>query len=310
MRFNQVLSVVAAVGILISAGTATATYNQTWVPFRSGNQPATPQITLLESNDSYVTYRIVTPGMWVTDVTGTDYLTYQKIELHRELNETTIGYPMLPRVPVNLAIPTGATVSVTVTQVSSLTLSNYKVAPYPTSSVSYDHGMAIWTDSYTKNASIYQLTTTYPSSNYLTRDYGMFRNQQAVGVDIYTIRCKPALNKLVVADTVKVKVTFNGGGAAEQDLGIFNEAANACLINHYWPRYEPPEPPAGTATLVNADVWENDWDLHPCDYLIVVPNQEFLNSEPGFMGDVMSFAAMRASLSGFDVHLLENFLFR
>ena len=275
----------------------------TWVPFRQGNPPDVPQITLLESNDDYVRYRVITSGMWVSDVIGTDMNTYQKLELRKERNDTEIGYPMLPRAPVNLAIPTGSTVSVSITYSNSQLFSGYYVAPYPTFDID-GNGHVI--EIYTPDPSTYSTSSLYPTTAWLTRDQGKFRTQETIGVDVHPIRCRLVPQTIEVSDTMEVRVDFNGGvGGALQELGIFAVSARMAFLNYDLLGEPVYNGGMGSVAVRDADEWENNWALYPCDYLIVVPNDDWLAEEVGFLNDVISFASMRASISNFDISIIK-----
>lgn len=112
-----------------------------FVSFRYGNPEKSPDITMIQSNDDYVVFRIVTHGMWITEVLGTDAAIYHELSLLRQRNDCYLGKPNLPRVPVNLPIPQICDLNISVTEISTLTLYNYNVAPYPAVDILYDYGL-------------------------------------------------------------------------------------------------------------------------------------------------------------------------
>jgi hypothetical protein len=110
MRFIQRFCSLILIGLLPMS----LVFADGWVNFHSGI-PEDPQINLLESSGSHVKYEIILPGMWVRTVTEGDSI-YQLIETAKCLKDETPGVPSLPRIPVNIAVPTGCSIDVVVTK--------------------------------------------------------------------------------------------------------------------------------------------------------------------------------------------------
>lgn len=119
--------------------------------------------------------------MWVKDVIGTDLLTYQVLSLKNERCDTEIGYPMLPRIPVKLSVPTNCTIDVTVNSISQITLYSYNTAPFPEVIPDPEEGDIFL---YTPDPSIYNQSALYPDSPWLNYSQSMFRDQEIVATDI------------------------------------------------------------------------------------------------------------------------------
>ena len=293
--FRRILVAMALLYLALSSAHAA----DTWVSFHSAT-PADVKTVLVEADDYHAVYRITVPGMWVREADGQ---TYQLLECTPSFKDTVLGVPSLPVIPANLALPTGATMSVSIAQGRKLTLSDYYAAPVPRVEIKYDHGMASFDEYYEANSSIYSDDKYYPGANYQLRsDEGFFVTQQVGGVDIWPIRFNPVKQELEVTDTLTVTVAFQGGsGSAVQELGMFNAATHGTLINSTQPVIPIHLPGPGSVQWVTAADSVID-----CDYLIVIPDQIWtgLERNAGFDDQVRRFADMRASLSGFDVRIV------
>ncbi|MBU0692266.1 hypothetical protein KKH18_10710 [bacterium] len=274
-----------------------------WVNFHS-NDPAEPEITLLSASDSQVQYRITVPGMWVQDLeVGKE--TYQLLDYHNGSNfDETEDVPRLPNIPVNIAVPTGSSVGVAISGGRVLYYTGYNVAPVPEVTFNYDHGMAMPSYTYTENSKIYSEDDYYPANRYTNDDLGVFVTQELVHVEVYPILFSPDSSKIEVTDTLTVTVTFSGGsGSAVHDLGIFNGATYGSVINCTDPITPEGLPGNGIVSWVTASQ-----TAITCDYLIIIPDSGVTdNQDPdyshwdGFVDQVIRFADLRASLSGFDI---------
>lgn len=300
--YSQMLIMVVLMALTFNA----VSMAQTWVTANSVYSEAAPEVTLLESNNTYVIFRIFTPGVWTRQVTGTDSDVYEVLSLMLDQKVGTEGYPMLPCVTVNLAVPDGTDPTVTVTELNSVTLYNHDVAPWPEVDIDYnDEGMVVVTETFTPNTTIYSGGSLYPSQNYTELAGGNFRTQPIVKLVFLPIRFYPSTEAIEIADSMEVRVDFTSGvGDAVVDQGIFNTAVSMVALNADLPDYnvvpDPNDP--GTVTYPDADDWATDWDSHSCDVLVVIPEQ--LTEDPDFEDVVDDYVNFRASLTGFDISVV------
>ncbi len=257
--------------VLVTLSAMRIAMAQSWVSFHSP-APQPPSIDLLESDDQHVKYRIIVPGMWVRSVAQRS-ITYQMLELDNNTKDEQLGLPSLPRVSTNIALPQGATLEVTVVEGRTLYFSRYRVAPVPEVTITYDNGIAQFTETYTEDPVIYGMSTYYPENLRSERERGVFVTQEVGGVNVYPIRFNPVEGKLAVTDTLTVTVEFqDGAGPATQNLGIFNEATRGVLINCSLPGEPFHQPSNGSVTWVDAVETSID-----CDYLIIIPDSAWTN---------------------------------
>ncbi len=291
MKYSAIILVL----ICLSLSTAKA---DTWIDFHSSN-PANPQITVIESDNLHVKYRITVPGMYVEDVVEDDE-TFQKIRFPESTLDTQSGLPGLPRISVNLAIPASANLDISTSKGREILLTNYWVAPIPEITFIPDSVAGTTTiERYVKDLDIYNQTTYYPSNTEVERERGLFITQQVAGLNVYPICFNPSTKTISIHDTITVNVQFqDGSGATFQELGIFAEVARNSLLNYTAFGTTPPPGP-GTVRWLDA----REPTLIECDYLIVIPDQLWTNQtgNEDFIPQVQRFAELRASLSGYDI---------
>jgi hypothetical protein len=272
---------------------STAFSAPTWVSLGRGIGTS-PTIALNNNTADSIVFTVVIPGFYKDDVTENN-LIYQKMWFDEGGVLTDSGFPELPTLIRNIAIPECDSVHVIIRALSNQRLDNYQVYPAP----KYNDGQM--TPKFCKNDSLYLTSDYYPNNYFNLAPIDHFRDQPLVGLMIKPIWFSPDSGRINVFDSIQVVITFdNPIGTVNYDVGIFTEAAENMFINYQiTPSYITRETDA---------VW--NWCFPPstihgqsCDYLIITA--DFVYSDLVCRNKIQSLAQHRANYNGFDVRLVK-----
>ncbi len=180
-----------------------------------------PQITIAESNNERLKATVIfgRPILVTVQAGGETWTRLSMPGLEARFGDP--GVPAVPFFTTLVAIPNGATVSVTVrpTIAESLHLNLYPVQPpaamgEPTPDDFFDAPPppSVFADKpFTKDSSAYVIDAAYPSDICTAEPVGQFRDLRVARVKCAAARYNPASDDLTVFGGVDVEVTFSGG---------------------------------------------------------------------------------------------------
>jgi len=282
MKFLQQLMLIVMCVIWVGNSSAA-----TWVEITDSNENP-PEIDLRDSSADSVVICITIPGFFKDDETE-DQTTYQKIWFDEgELALADSGFPQLPVIRKLIAIPDCDSVIVDITPYGPNYLTNYLIYPAPNTSVCCEPSFCL-------NDSVYSTAAYYPDDIDVCSDIQFFREQQNVELDIRPISFSPDSSKIVVYDSIKVKLTFdNPSGSINNDVGIFCSAAQGMFLN-YNLTYSPTQTDEGYSWETETSILSAD-----CDYLIITAG--FIEDGDECQEKIEELAQHRVDLNGFAVY--------
>ncbi|MEA3431378.1 MAG: C25 family cysteine peptidase, partial [candidate division WOR-3 bacterium] len=268
-----------------------------WVPFTRGSVTP-PQINLIESNSSKVSFSVEVCGMNSEDtlVEGT---LYQKINIPDHWFYEETGFPKIPVVNVLLAIPDCDSAILSITPTDSLEYENYNVYPMPR----FVGGEgSLLKEEFTKNDSIYSIDAYFPNSFGRIGELGAVREQKIVRVEIYPTQFNPVTHKLKVYTDYEVELTFtNPASGVNENTGIFSNICGNTILNYEFSGLNA-SVSVGTGekgSVTRVTSIPNPWTGPACDYLIITYDDLFNSS---YLDQI---AYRRANYNGFDVVIVK-----
>jgi len=270
---------------LICAG---VTFGATWVTVTDSNENP-PEVTLLNNDADSVVFKVTIPGFYKEDESegGT---TYQRIWFEGEMALSDSGFPALPAIIRNTAIPNCDSISVQVYKYGSTIFNNYLVYPAPNTNCGLE-------PVFCKNDSIYETNEYYPEKVEDFTGIQEFRDQRLIELALRPISFSPDSNKIQVYDSLRVKITFiNANGSVNEDVGIYCSAAKKMFLNY--------ELDSATQTWDPGYQWCTPENIsnYSCDYLIITAG--FVEDSLSCKSKIEELAQHRANYNNFAVCLV------
>ena len=145
----------------------------------------------------------------------------QKISMPDVFLPNDAGAPDLPGLSRFVAVPEGATATVTIIAARERTYPNVEVAPAPVIPRENDDSPPV----YTKNAAIYGRNAAYPASPVVLSPIGEMRGVDVVTIGLTPFQYNPVTKDLVAYLEIDVRIDFAGGS------NVFGEER---LRSRYW----------------------------------------------------------------------------
>ena len=284
---------------------------QSWVGFTKAT-PEAPIVNVTRSGNQSVKFTIEACGMYKQNITEGG-ITYQRISVPASGTLTTTGAPELPAIRKLVAIPECTGVSLNVSILGQLTLSNYNVYPVPAFQEAQDvNGGKFMEEVFNKDATVYSNNGYLPGVNAEIVSTGYLRDQKYAEVLIYPVQFNPVTGQITVYTKYDITLSFtNPSTAVNVNSGIFNNVAANTMLNYV---------SSGITASVNDNIQGNgnvQWitltnpsqaDDIVADYLIICAEEFFEPNNPN--SEVLRIANHRASYNGFDVAILSEFNIR
>jgi len=147
--------------------------------------------------------------------------TLHKIALPGVFLPNDAGAPDLPGMGWYVAVPQGATASLTILSTRSSVYNDVDIAPAPVIPLDSDHGPLV----YERDLSIYGRDLLYPGNPVVVSESGVMRGVDVITVGITPFQYNPARKELLVYTEIDLRIDFSGG------TGRFGGDA---LRNRYW----------------------------------------------------------------------------
>lgn len=298
---KSILSIVACF-LMVSMAVS-----QSWVGFTKAT-PEAPIVNVTRSGNQSVKFTVEACGMYKQNITEAG-ITYQRISVPASGTLTITGAPELPAIRKLVAIPECTGVSLNVSILGQLTLSNYNVYPVPAFQEAQDvNGGKFVEEVFSKDATVYANNGYLPGVNAEIVSTGYLRDQKYAEVLIYPVQFNPVTGQITVYTKYDITLSFtNPSTAVNVNTGIFNNVAANTMLNYI---------SSGITASVNDNIQGNgnvQWitltnpsqaDDIVADYLIICAEEFFEPNNPN--SEVLRIANHRASYNGFDVAILNS----
>ena len=168
------------------------------------------------------------------------------------------GAPNLPAFSKFIAVPHGATVSVTTPKKRTESIAGLSIAPAPRIPKDDDRSPL----HYAKNPDIYNSNAFYPKQPIIVSSVRQIRGMDVVLISVSPFQYNPVTKELIVNRDMEIEINFEGGN------GQFGDNR---LQSRWW------EPIVHDAVLNEASIPAFETKLHStremgCEYVILVPN--------------------------------------
>ena len=124
------------------------------------------------------------------------------------------GAPDLPSSSTFVAIPNGATATLTMVASKTKVISNVDLIPAPVPQLDDDNSPAV----YQKDASIYSRNTFYPASPFQLSEVSSIRGVQVVLVGVMPFQYNPVTKELIVYEDMELELATEGGDGTYGDI--------------------------------------------------------------------------------------------
>lgn len=283
-----------------------ASYSQQqWIAFTNTN-PESPTITLLDSENSFVSFQTEIYGMYSKEIDeqGT---TYQRISIPSCSKTDEIGNPEIPVIRQLIAIPNCQDVTLSTYTNNQVALQDYFIYPVPELvEVQYPDSTMVLEEQFNINTNLYNIDDFYPNVKAEIKSIGYLRDQRVAEVLIYPISFNPVLKQLEIYTDITLTISFNNPTSEiNKNTGIFNNVAANTILNY-------------TSSGIRADIndrpgyignieWVSLTDQNQAgnivgDYLIITDEQFWDPANPD--SEVARIANHRAEYNGFDISIV------
>jgi len=260
---------------------------QDWVAFTSST-PTQPNIQLIVSDNSNVSFNVEVYGMYSEDITeqGTSY---QRINITGTGETVITGEPEMPVIRQLIAIPECDDVTLSITVTGQMTMYNYYIYPVPELvEVQNPDGTVYLEEQFYIDQTAYNTNLNYPQVNAEINSIGYLRDQKYAEVYIYPVQFNPVTQQLQITTNYELTLNFiNPTTAVNVNTGIFNNVAANSMLNYI---------SSGITASINDNVQGNgnvQWftltdTAQACtivaDYLIICAEPFFEPGNPDFRG--------------------------
>jgi len=227
---------------------------------------------------------------------------YQRLSIPGGQKWGAPGYPELPSIGKQLAIPQSSGMSISLEVTDSLVLDGYNLYPSPRISEDTAGGKARLVEVFVKNDSIYSLSQYFPGVQYESADGGYLRSQKVLRMSAFPLRYNPINRQLVVYTEFELNIQFqNPTTEITVNTGLFSKLSRSTLLNYSDQSIPPtpiyPNPNPGTLTWKTLSN-PTEADNIVADYVIITDDQFF---NPTHSAALTALATQRAAFNGFDV---------
>jgi hypothetical protein len=205
----------------------TLLFSQTWVGLTS-NDPAPPEITLINSTNQQVSFTVEMSGFYATS-TAEKGVNYQRLSIPGGGRTGEIGAPEMPVITQRIAIPKCSAVNYSVQVTASQTLQGYMVYPVPERETD---SLGKQSETFYINSAAYQTNAFAPVESYVELETGALRSQHYVELELHPIQFNPVTEELQVITAMEISLTFvNPTTNVNVNVGIFNNVAKSTFLN-------------------------------------------------------------------------------
>ena len=287
MKTRTIISILLLIGF--------SAYSQAWVEFCPSESNA-PTYNLISSTDTLVEFNVIVPGMFDTPVD-----TFNRVNIKEHTRLDSVGFPEIPIVSFLVAIPDCDSINLEINPLDSSQFFGFNI--YPTPEFIQDstpEGYVYLREEFVYDQNAYSNDNWFPGLLGNEIDHGAIRDQSVIRILIYPVQFNPVKKTIKAYSEYNISITFNNAtGAVNNDVGIFNEMLGNSLINY--------ESNGLNASISCGNGYENQGNVYyddvlpgqklgyNCDYLIIVPDDFYNNS------DMYDLAFQRANYNGFDV---------
>ncbi len=287
MKTRTIISILLLIGF--------STYSQDWVEFCPA-ETNTPSYNILSSTDTLVEFNVIIPGMFDTPVD-----TFNRVNIKEHTRLDSVGFPEIPVVSFLVAIPDCDSINLVINPLDSSQFNGFNI--YPAPELVQDttpEGYVYLREEFMYDQTTYSNDSWFPGLIGNEVDHGAIRSQSVIRILIYPVQFNPVKKIIKAYSEYNISLTFNNAsGTINNDVGIFNEMLGNSLINY--------ESNGLNASISCGYGYENQGNVYyddvlpgqklgyNCDYLIIVPDDFYNNS------DLYNLALHRANYNGFDV---------
>ena len=207
-----------------------------------------PQVSLLAATDREVSYEIWVPWeQLILEPITVNGIEYMRVSLPGWLLTEQAGAPVLPFLAEKLGAPHGVDVSVQAIPGKAHTIElPAPVLPAASTSVNWeppvdftgDPGLPSLSHPVEEDAALYRSQAAYPVSLAKAANDGILRQQRVLSILAFPIQYHPNVQKLVVFETLTVKVTFEGKPASLSQAPFIESAVYESLFQDELLNYE------------------------------------------------------------------------
>lgn len=184
-----------------------------WISFQPGTKESYPEVTILSSTASELTFQINFPGMKAGEITNQG-IVYQALSIPGGGRTYNIGWAELPTWSRFVAIPHGAIPDVEVVQYTSQVLSGYHV--YPAQEQPVDKVGAPQPE-FVKDEEFYRKDEFYPDRLAFVKEPKIIRGCPVSSLVLFPVQYNPVRGELKVISEIKVRISFAGGNGVFVD---------------------------------------------------------------------------------------------
>ena len=189
----------------------------------------------------------------------------QSITLSGVYLSNVAGAPDLPSSSTFVAIPNGATATLTMVASKTKVISGVDLIPAPMPQLDDDNSPAV----YQKDASIYSRNAFYPASPFQLSEVTSIRGVQVVQVGVMPFQYNPVTKELIVYEDLELELTTEGGDGTYGDPRYRTPDWDQILQDYILNRDVLPEVDYGERLRKHYENRETG-----CEYLIITPDND------------------------------------
>ena len=226
-----------------------------------GAPAPTVQVRVTEQSNQGVTFEVTVPGIEVSAERrdGRDFSRVTFPGGHAA--PLTVGRPEVPMIPVLLAVPTGARVSVRPVSAETQELQVSPVLPLqPPVPIGHQPAVLVFDQAY------YAQDEVYPATEAAVKLKAGWHDLGVASIHVYPVQVNPGRGTIRVASRMAVRVDFSGGAYPQTVTGWMIPMYSRLVAN--WPELDLPPADIDTAAheylaIVSATYWRNPalWNM-------------------------------------------------
>ena len=179
------------------------------------------------------------------------------------------GAPDLPSSSTYVAIPNGATATLSMVASKTKVISNVDLIPAAEPQLDDDNSPAV----YQKNADIYSRNTFYPETPFQLSEVSTLRGVQVVQVGVMPFQYNPVTKELIIYEDMELALTTEGGDGTYGDIRYRTPEWDQILQDFILNRDVLPEVDYGERLRKHYENRETG-----CEYMIITPdNEDFIS---------------------------------
>jgi len=189
----------------------------------------------------------------------------QIITLAGVYTANTAGAPNLPSSSTFVALPNGATASITMVSSKTKVISNVDLIPAAVPQLDNDDSPAV----YQKDANIYGRNAFYPESPYILSETTTIRGVQVVEVGIMPFQYNPVTKELIIYSNMELQLDIEGGDSTYGDIRYRTPEWDQILQDVIINRDDLPKVDYNELRRKHYENRETG-----CEYMIITPDNE------------------------------------